>query len=81
MDNAFIAFGKDAGDIKKSGFPKRSPKRGLFVTVGIYVNKDGILNDDKYEYAKISVPVLNAIGYAVGRYLVGDWPTPPSATP
>ena len=81
MDNAFIAFGKNAGEIKKSGFPMNSPKRGLFVTVGIYVNKDGILNDDKYEYSKISVPVLNAIGYAVGRYLVGEWPKTLQADP
>ena len=74
MDNAFIAYGSEAGIIKTSGFPKRSPERGLFVTVGFYVNQDGTLNDDKYEYKKISVPALDAIGYAIGRYLVGDWP-------
>lgn len=81
MDNAFIAFGKEAGEIKKSGFPKSSPKRGLFVTVGLYVNKDGILNDDKYEYSTISVPVLNAVGYAVGRYLAGEWSVPKATQP
>ncbi len=70
MDNAFIAYGTEAGKIKKSGFPTRSPKYGLFVTVGLYVNKDQILNDDKYEYSQISVPVLNAIGYSIGRYLM-----------
>ena len=73
MDNAFIAYGKEAGIIKKSGFPKVSPRRGLFVTVGLYVNKDQVLNDDQYEYSQVSVPVLNAIGYAIGRYLINDW--------
>ena len=74
MDNAFIAYGHKAGIIKSSGFPEKSPKRGLFVTVGLYVNEDQVLNDDRYEYSKISVPVLNAIGYAIGRYLINDWP-------
>ena len=76
MDNAFIAYGKEAGGIRENGFPKRSPRRGLFITVGFYVNEDGTLNNDKYEYKKISVPALDAIGYAVGRYLIGDWPQP-----
>jgi hypothetical protein len=34
----------------------------------IYVNQDGILNDDKYEYDSIGYPFLYAIGQAVYQY-------------
>jgi len=69
MDNAFIAYGNRAGEIKKNGLPSQKPQRGLFVTVGVYVNRNGVLNDNEYEYKTISAPLLNAIGYAVGTYL------------
>ena len=56
----------------KTGFGDGRVKRGLFITVGLYVNKDQVLNDNKYEYKRTSVPLFKAIGYAVGRYLMGD---------
>lgn len=34
----------------------------------IYVNMDGILNDDKYEYESIGHPFLNDLGKAVYGY-------------
>lgn len=70
VDNAFIATGYKAGHInKKTGYPEGKLKKGFFITVGLYVNKDQTLNDDKYEYKQISVPVFKALGYAVGQYL------------
>lgn len=37
------------------------------VSAGIYVNHNGVLNDDHYEYATISYPFFQALGEAVGR--------------
>jgi hypothetical protein len=34
----------------------------------IYVNRDGILNDDKYEYEEIAYPFFREIGNIVYRY-------------
>lgn len=41
----------------------------LFVTAAIYVNEDGRLNDDQYEYDTISFPFFEALGREVSAYL------------
>lgn len=41
----------------------------LFVTAAIYVNEDGRLNDDRYEYDTISFPFFEALGREVSTYL------------
>ena len=43
----------------------------------IYVNADGVLNDDKYEYDEVGLPFLRALGRAVYDYEVGRSGTPP----
>ena len=74
VENAFIAYGRGAGVIgdqpKDKGLSKGQFKRALFITVGVYVNADGILNNNKYEYKKISVPLFDGIGRAVAEYLL-----------
>ena len=71
MDNAFIATGYKAGLVNSdSGYPGGKLSKGLFVTIGLYINEDAILNDDKYEYKSISIPLFDAIGYAIGQYLI-----------
>jgi hypothetical protein len=71
IDNAFIGYGKAVGKIDpKTGKSTGRFKKALFITVGVYANSNKILNDNKYQYDKITVPLLNAIGYAVGRYLI-----------
>lgn len=72
LDNAFIAYGPKAGVINSKGFGEGRIKRGLFITVGLYVNQDETLNDDRYEYKKTSIPLFKAVGYAVGQYLLGE---------
>ena len=72
VDNAFIARGQGGARIGSDGHSKGRLNKGVIITVGVYVNADRVLNNDKYEYKKISVPFLNAIGYAVGRYLADD---------
>jgi hypothetical protein len=71
VDNAFIAIGHRKLKLDKKSFqPKKGQvKSALYVTVGLYVNKDQVLNNNKYEYTRISVPILDAIGYATGLYL------------
>lgn len=44
--------------------------RDLFVTVALYTNADGILNDGVYEYESVADPFLAEIGAGIGRYLV-----------
>ena len=34
----------------------------------IYVNRDGILNDDKYEYEETGYPFFKEIGYIIYQY-------------
>lgn len=41
----------------------------LFVSAAIYVNEDGRLNDDQYEYDTISFPFFEALGREVSAYL------------
>lgn len=38
------------------------------ITATIYVNKDGVMNDDKYEYETIALPWFSAIGKAIYNY-------------
>ena len=43
-------------------------KRQFFLTATIYTNADGILNDDKYEYATVALPFYTALGEALGYW-------------
>jgi hypothetical protein len=38
------------------------------VTATIYVNKDEILNDDKYEYNEIALPFFYTLGQHLYQY-------------
>jgi hypothetical protein len=42
-----------------------STQRGFFVTVTVYANEDGVLNDDDYDYDEVSRPLLKALGAAL----------------
>lgn len=46
--------------------------RAVFVTACIYTNEDGVLNDDKYEYATVADPFLENLGELVARKWLGD---------
>ena len=46
--------------------------RGLFVTAVVYVNPNGVLNDDDYGYDDTSKPLLAALGEALTRALLSD---------
>jgi hypothetical protein len=45
-------------------------QRGFFVTVTVYANPDGVLNDDDYAYDEVSRPLLHALGAALTRALL-----------
>lgn len=49
-------------------------RRGFFVTVAVYANPDGILNDDNYGYEEISRPLLRALGEALARAALAPAP-------
>ena len=40
-----------------------------YLSANIYVNADGIFNDDKYEYENIGYPFLAALGRAVWQVI------------
>lgn len=44
----------------------------LLLSANIYVNADGIFNDDQYEYESIGYPFLAALGRAVWQVLSSD---------
>jgi hypothetical protein len=46
---------------------ERKSKRAFFVTVVLYVNDNGVLNDDKYQYDEISRPFLKDLGEALAE--------------
>ncbi|MGB5162124.1 MAG: serine hydrolase [Thermoanaerobaculia bacterium] len=43
--------------------------QGFFLAATLYTNKDGILNDDEYEYDEIALPFMADLGEAVARKL------------
>ncbi|MFO1486925.1 MAG: serine hydrolase [Verrucomicrobiota bacterium] len=45
--------------------------RAVFVTAVIYANEDGILNDDKYDYATVAEPFLADLGELIARRYLG----------
>ena len=45
------------------------PNRAFFLTATLYTNKDGVLNDDNYEYDEIALPFLADLAEAVARWL------------
>ena len=51
-----------------------NPKNGraVFVTVVLYTNSDGILNDDKYDYETVADSFLADVGEFVTRRWLGD---------
>jgi hypothetical protein len=51
-----------------------NPKNGraVFVTVVLYTNSDGILNDDKYDYETVADSFLADLGELVARRWLGD---------
>jgi hypothetical protein len=43
-------------------------KTEFMISAVIYVNRDGILNDDKYEYTEIGYPFFKEIGEIIYQY-------------
>jgi len=41
---------------------------GFVVAATIYANEDGVLNDDRYEYAQVSDPFFEALGALLARW-------------
>jgi hypothetical protein len=58
IDNAFVE--------------DRATGRALFLAATIYTNADGILNDDRYEYATVAKPFFVELGRAAGRFLTTE---------
>ncbi len=72
VDNAYIAYGPGAGQINNRGRTKGQIERGIIVTMGLHVNGDDTINNNRYEHGSVSVPLFKAMGYAIGQYLRGD---------
>jgi hypothetical protein len=49
----------------------RATGRAFFLAATLYTNADGVLNDDRYEYAEVAEPFLADLGEAVARWLWG----------
>lgn len=49
----------------------RATGRSFFLAATLYTNADGVLNDDRYEYAEVAEPFLADLGEAVARWLWG----------
>jgi len=47
----------------------RGTGRAFFLAATLYTNADGVLNDDRYEYAEVAEPFLADLGEAVARWL------------
>lgn len=45
--------------------------RGFFLAAVIYVNADGCIGDDRYEYEKVADPFFAALGETIGREVFG----------
>ncbi len=45
--------------------------RGFFLTIVLYTNPDGVLNDDRYGYEEIADPFFDAAGRAITRAVLG----------
>ncbi len=44
---------------------------GFFLSIVVYTNPDGVLNDDRYGYEDIADPFLDAVGEVVARAVLG----------
>ncbi|MBL8743181.1 MAG: serine hydrolase [Myxococcales bacterium] len=67
LENAFIEH-------KASG-------RAFFVTVTVYSNPDGVMNDDDYGYDEVTRPLLASLGAALAKELLGGDKKPDAAAP
>jgi hypothetical protein len=47
----------------------RPTGRALAVTVGLYADDDGVVNDDRYAYEEVGTPLMEDLGEALGREL------------
>ena len=45
---------------------------GFFLSIVVYTNPDGILNDDRYGYTEIADPFVDAVGELVARAVFAD---------
>jgi len=48
----------------------RETGREVFVAAAVYVNENGALNDDEYEYEEKSYPFLRGVGRAVAQHVI-----------
>ena len=55
--------------IENAWVEDRESGRGYFFAATIYTNDDGILNDDRYEYATVARPFFVELGRALGGQL------------
>ncbi len=46
-------------------------RRAFFVTVTVYSNPDGVMNDDDYGYDEVTRPLLASLGAALAKELLG----------
>ena len=45
--------------------------RGFFLSIVVYTNPAGVLNDDRYAYTETADPFLDAVGELVAREVLG----------
>ncbi|MCA9542781.1 MAG: serine hydrolase [Myxococcales bacterium] len=57
--------------IENAYIEDRQTKAGFFLTVAIYVNANGILNDGKYEYDEVADPFIHAVAELCARHAFG----------
>lgn len=67
----FNVVGKSYGFLSETAFIVDFEKKvEFFLSAVIYVNRDGILNDGKYEYESVGLPFLKNLGRVVYDYEV-----------
>jgi len=55
--------------VDRGGGDEPGAHRPFFLAATLYTNADGVLNDDRYEYAEIAFPFLADLGEAAARRL------------
>ena len=73
-DRAQLRYGNKAGraygfHVENAYIEDRESGRRLFITVGLYVNRDRVLNDNRYEYKRESFKLFEGLGESLGRWL------------
>jgi hypothetical protein len=53
--------------VENAWYRDRRTGRAFFLAAAVYANEDGVLNDGRYEYGRVSEPFFTALGERVAR--------------